>query len=276
MAGKACAKLANDVHAGTLKLGRACRIVRDRIAQDNKIEQARVAAELAPVRIEMRSGRFQDVLADLPDVDAIITDPPYEQKALPLLRDLALWADKVLKPDGVMAVLYGQTYLPEALLQLAGGRPYRWTACYLTDGHRSFISHLRNIQCDWKPLPVYGGNKPHFPDVIRASYDDAAKHRHRWGQRINHLPTSRGAPAHMLATTKEHPAGTGGVTVAVKLPKTMHVDGFPVEAFAISVTPDQPCAVSVNNRTRHLFDVTLTSLNGGALTAGSLSVLVIG
>jgi hypothetical protein len=94
--------------------------------------------------------------------------------------------------------------------------------------------------------------------------------------RINHLPTSQGDPAHMFHTTKEHPAGTGNVVTTVKLPKTIHVDGFPVETYAVSVTPSQPCAVSVSNQTRYGFDVTLSSLNGGALAAGTIGVLVIG
>ena len=94
--------------------------------------------------------------------------------------------------------------------------------------------------------------------------------------KINHLPTTQGAPAHMFHTTKEHGAGKGSVVTTIKLPKTMHVDGFPVETFAISVTPDQPCAVSVNNRTRHSFDVTLSALDGGALKAGTIGVLVVG
>ena len=94
--------------------------------------------------------------------------------------------------------------------------------------------------------------------------------------KINHLPTSQGAPAHMFHTSKEHPAGKGNVTVAVKLPKTMHVDGFPVETYAVAVTPSQPCCASVSNQTRHGFDVTLTCLNGGALAKGSFSVLCVG
>ena len=95
--------------------------------------------------------------------------------------------------------------------------------------------------------------------------------------KIHRLTTSQDSPAYVWHTARHaHAAGKGTVTVSVKLPRTMYQDGFPVETFAISVTPDQPCAISVNNRTRHSFDVTLTSLNGGALPAGTFSVLVIG
>jgi hypothetical protein len=94
--------------------------------------------------------------------------------------------------------------------------------------------------------------------------------------RINTLTTSQDAPGYIWHHTKHtHAAGSGQVTVTVKLPKTMHVDGFPVD-YTVSVTPDQPCAVSVNNKTRYSFDVTLTSLNGRALAEGSMMLCVIG
>jgi hypothetical protein len=62
----------------------------------------------------------------------------------------------------------------------------------------------------------------------------------------------------------------------VKMPKTLHVDGFPVVNFHVSVTPNQPCAVSVTNKDRYGFDVVLTSLDATPLVKGSFSVMVIG
>ena len=94
--------------------------------------------------------------------------------------------------------------------------------------------------------------------------------------RINHLPTSQGEPAHMYQTTKEHPAGKGSVTVQVKLPKNMHVDGFPTESYSVSVTPSVPVIVSISNQSRYGFDCTMTSPTGSAIAAGVLSILVIG
>jgi hypothetical protein len=94
--------------------------------------------------------------------------------------------------------------------------------------------------------------------------------------RINHLPTSQDAPAHIYHATHKHAAGTGSVTTSVKLPRTMHVDGFPTETYVVSVTPSQPAIVSVSNQTKYGFDATLTSPNGGALAEGTIGVLVIG
>ena len=86
--------------------------------------------------------------------------------------------------------------------------------------------------------------------------------------KINQLITSKDQSTFVWHHAKhEHGAGTGSVTVTVKLPKTMHVDGFPVETCAVAVTPSQPCAASVSNQTRYGFDVVLSSLDGGALAA---------
>jgi 16S rRNA G966 N2-methylase RsmD len=182
--------LAAKVKSGELALDRAERIIRDREAEAKRIEQAKVeaAAQPEPLRVDIRHGDFREVLADLTNVDAIITDPPYPAEFLPLLGDMAEWADKVLTPDGVMAVLIGQTHLPEVYRLLSGHRTYRWTACYLTDGP-AYVSHPRKVQSNWKPLIVYGGG-PRFADVIRSEGSDAnAKVLHKWGQDYNAFHT---------------------------------------------------------------------------------------
>ena len=172
--------LAEKVREGSMALDRAERIIRDREAEQRRIAEAKREAEQAgqPTALELRTGDFRDVLADLRDVDAIITDPPYEADALDLLDGLAEWSDKVLADDGVLVVLFGQTHLPEAYRRLAGYRPYRWTGCYLTSGP-AYASHARRVQSQWKPLLVYGGG-PRFSDTFHSTGDD--KQHHRWGQ----------------------------------------------------------------------------------------------
>lgn len=175
--------LVEKVESGTLALDRAERIVRDRDAAERRMAEAaqQVAQLEVGTTVEIRHGDFREVLADLENVGAIITDPPYSAEFLPLLADLGAWADKVLAPDGVLAVLMGQTYLPEVYRLLDGHRPYRWTACYLTPG-AGYASHPRKVQSNWKPLLVYGAGRS-FGDVFRADGRDAdAKDRHEWGQ----------------------------------------------------------------------------------------------
>lgn len=171
------------VESGELALDRADRIVRDRESAERR--QTEAAAQQQQIKVgtnvEIRLGDFRDVLADLQGVDAIITDPPYPGEFLPLLDDLAAWSDKVLNEDGVLVVLFGQTYLPEVYRRLDGHRPYRWTGAYMTPG-AGYASMARRVQSNWKPVLVYGGGD-RFSDVFRSEGTDAsAKHLHFWGQ----------------------------------------------------------------------------------------------
>ena len=171
------------VESGELALDRADRIVRDRQAAERR--QAEAAAQQQQIKVgtnvDIRLGDFRDVLADLEGVDAIITDPPYPGEFLSLLDDLAAWSDKVLNENGVLVILFGQTYLPEVYRRLDGHRPYRWTGAYLTPG-AGYSSMPRRVQSNWKPVLVYGGGD-RFSDVFRSEgTDHSAKSLHFWGQ----------------------------------------------------------------------------------------------
>ena len=164
-------------------LRRVGRLQRDRESETRHYARAKAqaAATQAGTRVEVFHGDFRQVLAHLTQVDAIITDPPYAKEYLPLLADLALWADTVLAPHGVLAILFGQTYLPEVYRLLEGHRPYRWTMAYLTPG-AGYASHSARIQSNWKPILVYGGGR-RCGDIVRSKGIDAeAKSLHPWGQ----------------------------------------------------------------------------------------------
>jgi len=171
---------------------RTKRLARDQEAAERREGRARATAEAmaSPRGIDLRCGDFREVLADIEpaSIDAIITDPPYGQKWLPLLTDLARFADRVLSPIGLMAILYGHTWLPDAFRLLDGFRPYRWTACYLMGGP-AFSSVQRGVQSGWKPVLLYGGGR-RFDDVIRnADTNSAAKDLHQWGQGLDGFVT---------------------------------------------------------------------------------------
>lgn len=93
--------------------------------------------------------------------------------------------------------------------------------------------------------------------------------------KITTLLTSQDQSAYIWHHTQQKHVAGNTVTAHVKLPKTMAHDGFPVEQYHVSVTPNQPCAVSVSNKDRHGFDVVLTSLDATPLVEGKFSVIVI-
>jgi len=163
----------------------AAKLVRRRDEQNERVAAAADVVRRATGEgtIECRLGDSFEVLADLRDVDAIITDPPYKKAFLTRLRDLAILADRILKPDGVLAVLIGSMYLPQVLSQLEGYRPYRWMACYYMPGAKRVCYHT-NVVSEWKPLIIYGGRQKRILDVIRSHLADAqaGQAMHKWGQ----------------------------------------------------------------------------------------------
>jgi hypothetical protein len=150
-------------------------------------DATRVIVDATPVSdTELRVGDFRKVLADLEDVDAVITDPPYPREHLDLFTDLATWAADVLRDDGVLAVMSGQYHLPEVLARLtAGPLRYRWTAAILMPGAAVRI-HPANLATQWKPLILLGGSTlPLGNDVFREPVTgaDIGRAHHPWGQR---------------------------------------------------------------------------------------------
>src|ERR1700675_3135741 len=97
-----------------------------------------------------------------------------------------------------------------------------------------------------------------------------------FANKVIHVPTSQDQPAYIWHHRGHDHGGGQNVSVPVKLPKTMYVDGFPTEGYHVSVTPDQPCVISVKDKTKYGFTVELTSLDARPLADGSFSVMVIG
>jgi hypothetical protein len=136
-----------------------------------------------PVEANLCIGDFRDVLADLFDVDAIVTDPPYGREWLPIYADLGQWAAKILRPGGVLAIMAGKYYLRETFAMLGDHLPYRWTLSYLTPGPAGRV-HAAHLASHWKPVLLYGGHEVEMgTDVVRS--DDTDKSWHEWGQSVS-------------------------------------------------------------------------------------------
>lgn len=178
------AELAAKVESGEIALDRADRIVKDRKRTEKREEEAKQRATIVKTgtRMDLRTGDFRKVMADLQDVDAIITDPPYPKEHLPLLDDLAAFAETVLKPDGLLAVMMGQSYLPEVYRRLDGRLPYLWTIAYLTPGGQAVQVWDRKVNTFWKPILIYGKTADWFGDVAKSDTNDNDKRHHEWGQ----------------------------------------------------------------------------------------------
>jgi hypothetical protein len=150
-----------------------------------KAEEEKAAAEATTpdreaVEQMLRTCSMQDLLASLKSVDAIITDPPYPREFLDLYSELARLAKGCLAPTGILAVMCGQSYLPEVFDRMCEHLPYRWTMSYYTPGP-FFPQWQRNILITWKPVLLFGSCEGRrFLDSIRSDTSD--KRFHEWGQ----------------------------------------------------------------------------------------------
>lgn len=128
---------------------------------------------------------FRQTSIESESIDLIVTDPPYPKQYLNLYKDLAIFAERVLKPGGSLFAMAGQSYLPEIFdLMKVAGLNYNWTLCYLTPGGQSPQIWQRKVNAFWKPVLWYTKGKPKkwLGDVVKSAVNDNDKNFHFWGQ----------------------------------------------------------------------------------------------
>lgn len=173
------AKRGQEVNANEVERKVAKKRKRKKKIDDTKKAVAAVRKMPDGVRIDV--ARMEDFLPTLHDLDAIITDPPYPEKFLPLYGELARLAKGALKPDGVLAVMCGQSYLPRIMADMCAHMPYRWMMAYLTPGGQAVQAWSRKINAFWKPILVFGALPSKWSgDVVKSDVND--KRFHEWGQ----------------------------------------------------------------------------------------------
>jgi site-specific DNA-methyltransferase (adenine-specific) len=108
--------------------------------------------------------------------NAIITDPPYPKKFIYLYDSLA----ELSKEVSIVAVMCGQSYLPEILPLMTRHLKYRWTMCYLTPGGQAVQQWVSKVNTFWKPVLLFGDAIEWIGDVTKSNNND--KDFHPWGQ----------------------------------------------------------------------------------------------
>lgn len=133
--------------------------------------------------LDIRKGDFKKVLADVKDIDAIITDPPYPKEYIECFSELALYAKEHLKKDGFIAVYSGQYHLPEVIRRLSEHLTYVWTFCLYHIGQKQLVNGV-NIMCGWKPVLIFsrGCKKMRFSAYDVLTSEQREKHSHEWQQ----------------------------------------------------------------------------------------------
>ncbi len=125
----------------------------DRILEESELRKENIKG------IEIRKGDFKKVLADVYNIDAIITDPPYPKEYINCFSELSLYAKEHLKDGGFCVVYSGQFHIPEVIKRLSENLTYVWTFCLYHSGKTQLVNGV-NIMCGWKPIFVFSkGNK---------------------------------------------------------------------------------------------------------------------
>jgi len=141
--------------------------------------------------IPKRARKYQLIHGDIAEVgfqvknnsiDWIITDPPYSKEYLPLIKTLATFSLRILKPGGSLLCMIGQSYLPEVIEILNKHLIYHWCCAYMTPGAHTQLWQ-RKVMTGWKPLlwftkETYKGDWAH--DVFKSL--EPEKDYHIWGQ----------------------------------------------------------------------------------------------
>ena len=148
-----------------------------------KIEEEKQARQKVVSTLDIRNGDFNEVLADLKEIDAIITDPPYPQKYLKCFSELSEFASEKLKKDGFIAVYSGQFHLPEVIQRLSEHLTYVWTFCLYHVGKKQLVNGV-NIMCGWKPVLIFsrGNKKMRFSAYDVLISQEREKENHEWQQ----------------------------------------------------------------------------------------------
>jgi len=97
-----------------------------------------------------------------PQIDLVITDPPYHQKHLPVFEKASRLLSEKMKDNGNLLVLSGTMYLP-AMMSILSKYFHFWWLCCLR--HRQFTRIWKHkIMQTYKPILWYVKKKP---DVAR-------------------------------------------------------------------------------------------------------------
>lgn len=112
--------------------------------------------------------------------DAVITDPPYPLEFLPVFTELAVGCKAAGVP--LVAVMSGQSYLPEVMRRLCEHLRYRWTLAYMTPGGQAVQQWQAKVNTFWKPVLLFGEAVEWFGDVAVSKPNDNDKRFHGWGQ----------------------------------------------------------------------------------------------
>jgi ParB-like chromosome segregation protein Spo0J len=192
-----------------------------RISQREQLrKETQKSATAMPRNVQLIQGNFIDAskLVSNNSIDLIFTDPPYNEKSIPLYEELAVIAKRVLKPGGSI-ICYCSTYaIPLILDYMKGaGLTYHWIIAVKLQGPFA-KAWTKEISIKWKPLlwHIKGDTKFNTAEFISDLVDstNSDKIPHDWQQSTieAHHIISRLTVENQTVLDLMMGAGTTGVT----------------------------------------------------------------
>jgi tRNA G10 N-methylase Trm11 len=157
-----------------------------------RVEAAARPSEHSGEAWELRTGDFREVLADLAEqsVDAVVTDPPYDNEGVPLYEPLGTFCLRVLKPGRLAVVYAGNLQLDREMSLLErGGLTYMWHGVNVLAGRHTRV-RVRMVFGQHRSVLLYSAG-PYRPrtwlnDVVFAEGRGGPEERplHPWQQAL--------------------------------------------------------------------------------------------
>jgi len=176
----------------------------EKLSEESKISFSKIC--------DIRHCSMKELFASGIKPDCIITDPPYPEKFIPVYEELA----ELAKNIPLIAVMCGQSYLPEIMAAMTKHLSYRWTLAYLTPGGQAVQQWKAKVNTFWKPILLFGKSSDWIGDVCKSDVNDNDKRFHGWGQSesgMADLVDRLSKPGHLICD----PFVGGGTTAIVTI-----------------------------------------------------------
>ena len=139
--------------------------------------------------ITLRHCRFQDLQVEDGSVPLIVTDAPWNKNFMEQWKDLAVFANRVLKPGGIFVSYTGTWYLPEILFELGVHLKWQWmiSEAWVGEGAAQDTG-IGRVCSKMQPIVVFSNGGPvdikrQFSDLILAN-GGKEKEWHPWQRKL--------------------------------------------------------------------------------------------
>ena len=187
--------------------------------REQLIKESQQSPSALPSNAQLIHGNFIDISKNIPDniVDLIFTDPPYDEKSLPLYKELASIAARVLKPGGSIICYCGTYGIPQILDYMKESElTYYWIFAIKLQGPFA-RAWTKDISIKWKPLlwHIKGKTKldtnESISDLIESTSPDKLSHDSQQSETEPHHVISRLTVENQIVLDLMMGSGTTGI-----------------------------------------------------------------